>query len=249
MEEVNETVLKEGDKLSKKKTISWLAYHSQLQPEEANDNEPAISALLPLFPDQAKSAAMIRHSMDAIKDCVSRVNPGQTPVIAMDQPLFTLAKQIQWNFPEKYGEDKFVIMFGGLHVERAFLKALGGWLDGSGWTSALSEANVASPGTADSFLKAAMVTCTRRTHQETTGSLYILFIRVHDSYKKDEEPGNVRSFNDWCLSKVATVRQFHFWYLILRLKLLLLTFVRSFREVNFHLYIDVVTQVVPWILH
>ena len=105
-------------------------YHLQLQPEEANDNEPAISALIPLFPDQGKSAAMIRHSMDAFKDSMNHVNPGQTPVIAMNQPLFTLAKQIQWNFPKKYGEDKFMIMFGGLHVGMAFLKALGGWLDG-----------------------------------------------------------------------------------------------------------------------
>ena len=142
-----------------------------------------------------------------------------------------------------------MIMFGGLHVGMAFLKALGGWLDGSGWTSALPEANVASPGTAVFFLKAAMVTRTRRVHQVTAGSLYILFIRAYDSYKKDEEPGTVMSFNDWCLSKVATVPQFHFWYLILRLKLLLLTFLRPFREVNFQLYIDVVTQIVPWFLH
>ena len=131
---MNETVLKEGEKLSEKKPISCSSYHSRLQPEEANDNEPAIYALLPLFPDQAKSEAIIRHSMDVIKDCVNRVNPCQTPEIAMDQPLFTLAKlkQIQWNFPQKYGEDKFVVMFGGLHVEIAFLKALGGLLDGSG---------------------------------------------------------------------------------------------------------------------
>ena len=54
------------------------------------------------------------------------------------------------------------------------------------------------------------------------------------------------SFNDWCLSKVATFPQFHFWYLTLRLELLLLTFVRSFREANFQLYIDAVTQIVPW---
>ena len=81
---MNETVLKEGEILSEKKPISWSVYHSQLQPEEANDNEPAISALIPLFTDQGKSAAMIRHSMDAFKDSMNHVNPGQTPVIAMN---------------------------------------------------------------------------------------------------------------------------------------------------------------------
>lgn len=54
------------------------------------------------------------------------LNPSQIPVVAMDQPLYAVAKQIQWNFPEKYGEKQFVIMFCGLHVEMAFLKAIGG---------------------------------------------------------------------------------------------------------------------------
>ena len=61
----------------------------------------------------------------------------------MDQPLYAVAKQTQWNFPEKYGERQFVIMFIGLPIEMAFLKAIGGWLEGSGWTAALTEANVA----------------------------------------------------------------------------------------------------------
>ena len=30
---------------------------------------------------------MIRHSMDVVKKAVEILNPGQVPVIAMDQPL------------------------------------------------------------------------------------------------------------------------------------------------------------------
>ena len=30
---------------------------------------------------------MIRHAMDVIKACVNYLNPGQVPVVAMDQPL------------------------------------------------------------------------------------------------------------------------------------------------------------------
>ena len=104
---------------------------------------------------------MICHSLNIIKACVDHLNYCQIPVVAMDQPLYAVANQIQWNFPEKYGERQFVIMFGGLHIEMAFLKAIGGWLEGSGWTATLTEANVASAGTADSFLKATSVTCTR----------------------------------------------------------------------------------------
>ena len=41
--------------------------------------------------------------MDKIKDTVTYLNPTQTPVIVADQPSYTLAKQIQWHWPEKYG--------------------------------------------------------------------------------------------------------------------------------------------------
>ena len=85
--------------------------------------------------------------MGKIRDTVAFLNPGQTPVIAADQPLFALAKQIQWQWPE-YGEDKFVIMFGGLNIEKAALGSLGTLLEHSGWTSAIAEAGVASSGTA-----------------------------------------------------------------------------------------------------
>ena len=96
--------------------ISWAAYHStNEQPRQSSPS--AINALLPLFPDEAKSAAMIKHAMDVIKSCIDYLNPGQVPVIAVDQPLYAIAKQIQWKWNNLYGETKFVIMFGGLHIE------------------------------------------------------------------------------------------------------------------------------------
>ena len=133
---------------------------------------PSLKAVLPQFEEQSKSVAMIRHSM--IKASVDMLNPGQTPVVAFDQPLDAIAKQIQWNWADLYGDDKFVIMFGGLHNEIAAFKVLGEWLEASGWTHALTQADVASSGTADSFLKASHVTKTCRAHQINACSLYIL---------------------------------------------------------------------------
>jgi len=144
--------------------LSWAAYHAQNQPRDESDKR-AISSLLPLFYDEAKSVAMIRHSMDVVRDAVKVLNPEQVPVIAFDQPLYAIAKSIQWNFPASHGKDLFVVMIGGLHVEMAALKMLGDLLEGSGWTGALVKADVASSGKADSFLKASHVTRTRRAHQ------------------------------------------------------------------------------------
>lgn len=100
--------------------VSWSAYHADTQ--DTVIPPAAINALLPLFLDSAHSVAMIKHSMTMVQATVQHLNPGQVPVIAADQPLYTLAKQIQWTWPSTLGEDHFVVMFGGLHIEMATLK-------------------------------------------------------------------------------------------------------------------------------
>ena len=59
------------------------------------------------------------------------------------------------------------------------LKTLGDWLKGSDWVQALVQAEIATAGTADSFLHAAHVTHTRRVHQVTVAVLNILKHRAY----------------------------------------------------------------------
>lgn len=63
--------------------------------------------------------------MDVVKKAVDHLNARHSPVIAFDQPLFALAKIVQWNWSDLYGEKKFVVMMGALHIEMAFLKTIG----------------------------------------------------------------------------------------------------------------------------
>ena len=111
------------NELSHEDFISWAAFHASLQSSPVQQVD--IVALLPLFLESSHSSAMIRHGMNVVNDLVQHLNPGQTPVIAMDQPLSALAKLIQWNMPETHGEDRYVVMLGGLHVEMAAFKVLG----------------------------------------------------------------------------------------------------------------------------
>ena len=37
--------------------------------------------------------------MDKIKEATAYLNAGQIPIVTADQPMFTLAKQIQWYWP------------------------------------------------------------------------------------------------------------------------------------------------------
>ena len=71
-----------------------------------------------------------------------------------------------------------MVLFGGLHIEMAALKAVGKWLEGSGWAQALVQAEIVTAGMADSFHKASHVMRTRRAHQITSAALYILTHRA-----------------------------------------------------------------------
>ncbi|KAH3798968.1 hypothetical protein DPMN_152572 [Dreissena polymorpha] len=134
--------------------MTWPACHAHLSQSHLVKAIPSdILSVLPLFQEEAKSAAILRHSMTIIKACVNFLNPGQIPVMACDQPLYALAKNIQWNWPERYGDNLIVVMFGCIYIEIAALRTIGDWLHDSGWVNALSQSNVASAGTADSFLK------------------------------------------------------------------------------------------------
>jgi hypothetical protein len=110
------------------------------------ENPSALTALLPLFYEKAVTPAMIKHGMDVMRETITFLNPGQIPVITFDQLLFALAKFVQWQWPVMHGEGVHVAMLGGLHTEMALWNCLGDTLEVSGWTSALVEAGVASPG-------------------------------------------------------------------------------------------------------
>ena len=138
-------------------------------------------------------------------------------------------------------------MFGGLHIEMAALKALGDLLESSGWTGALIQASLATPGTADSFLKASHVTRTRRAHPITDCSLYLLQQKAYTEYCNGVEEGcNKMSLEDWCDQRVEACPLFLFWSIILQLELEVMIYVRAIREGDFLLYIDALTKIVPW---
>jgi len=70
------------------------------------------------------------------------------------------------------------------------------YLDGSGWTSAFVQADIASTGTADSFIKVSHVTRTRHAHQATAATLYALLKATYDEYTSSEI-----QLEQWCLEQ------------------------------------------------
>lgn len=125
---------------------------------------------------------------------------------------------------------------------------LGNWLEDSGWTSALVQANIASTGTADSLIKASHVTKTRHAHQVTAVSVHTLLHRAYTEYSSEATAAGteVLSLGRWCEIRAQESIQFSYWMKTLSLEITLLLFIRSLREGNFQLYMESLTQIVPW---
>ena len=242
LENVNELLSRE--ERNQNDTVSWAAYRA-LQ-ASTTLHQPAIITLLPMFLENAHSLAMIKHSMDVIRAAVHHVNPAQIPVIAFDQPLFALAKQIQWSFAGTHGEDHFVLMLGGLHIEMTAYKALGKWMDGSGWTEVLYTAGVAPQGVANSFLTASHLTRTRRAHQVTAASLHLLQQKAYQEYVSTVSDGQaVKLFDEWKEEMSKKYPLFRYWDRVLHFEICCLQLARAFREADFALYVYALMKIIP----
>ena len=226
--------------------LTWSAHHAS---QKRNPEfEVSITSLLPLLRDQAHSVATVKHVMQKVSDVVAHLNPGQVPIITADRPIYALAKQVQWQWPEEYGEDKYLVMSGGLHIEMAAFRSLGSLLKDSGWTGALVEAGVASSGTADSFISVSSVTRTRQMHQVTACSLHKMLKSAYNAYCTEQEEANEDSlgFEEWCQNRCQQSPQFQFWHLVLSMELTVFMLIRSFREANFNLYCQALQELIPY---
>ena len=77
--------------------ISWAAYYA------VKSGPPSFiskSHMLPLFTESANSPITMLQCMKTIKCDTVYLNPGQAPVMVADQPLYTLAKLLQWKYPD-----------------------------------------------------------------------------------------------------------------------------------------------------
>ena len=109
-------------------------------------------------------------------------------------------------------------------------------------------AEIATAGTADSFLRASHVLRTRRAHQVTAAALYIVQHHAYNHYclgetrNTEELPG----FEDWCHQRTEDIPCFHYWAKVLELELLVLVCVRSLWQGSLMMYLDALTELVPW---
>ena len=96
----------------------WSSFHAskhKFNVKMMND----VSSIMPLIREKVNTLDTQFHCMKIIKNTVSVINEGQTPVDVCDQPVYALSKQIQWRFPELFRD--YFCLFGALHVEKSLL--------------------------------------------------------------------------------------------------------------------------------
>jgi hypothetical protein len=105
----------------------------------------------------------------------------------------------------------------------AAFKLLGDLLKGTGWVTALSEADIASLGTTESFLTVSNLAKTRQAHQITACCLYDLIKKAYQHATDHANPDDIEISDifSWCSEQEKTIPQFQFWTTILNLSFLL----------------------------
>jgi len=88
--------------------------------------------------------------------------------------------------------------------------------------------------------KSCRVKRARCAHTVTCSTLWTLLHQTFDAYR--EEDPQPLSFEDWCIRQRESHPQFDYWYTVWKVELLLLVFVRSLREGNFHS----LSALAPW---
>lgn len=218
--------------------IMWSAYHAS-RSDAVGSTEKCIEAMLPLFRDKAATPKMIRHGMYLVKKTTEFLNSEQIPIMVVDQPLFDIAKKMQWTFPELFGEDRFLVMLGGLHIEMALWATMGDFLRGSGWPEVLAEAGIAlTEAAAISYLRANDPMRTRYAHQITVVVLDSLLKRAY------EDGGSEMTFDDWVSVACKEKPTVQFWLLIHKYEQLIFMFIRSHRERKFKLMVATLKKLV-----
>ena len=181
--------------------------------------------------------------LEQLERTVHHLNPGQPIVTTLDQPLYAIAKKLQW-YLEKFGSTKFVFVLGSLHTEMAMVSTLGDWLKDSGWLELLSAAKVTGTGN-QALLTGKQVSKSKYCHQVTAFVLHRLLKNAYDEAVQNGE-AEEDDITTWRGKMECLFPQFQYWSICLKMQMSLLLFVRSIRSRNFVLYKKSINDLLTW---
>ena len=133
-------------------------------------------------------------------------------------------------YPGIYGEHKFTLLLGWLHIEMACWSMIGRLLTESGWTNIISEAEITTDGTSESLNFFS-------SHENEVCAYYNSFatgVFSKRSYNTVTDENKMK----WIIERTKENPTFMFWQIVKTLEIMILTSVRVQRERNLDLYIQ-----------
>ena len=161
--------------------ITWSGYQSYNQSAE-DIRPPASIGLFPEFYEKAATLDMQKHGMIMMAEATEYLNPGQTPVVEGDCPLYMIMKKLQLLFSEEIGTEKIVTFMGLIHM--CVQECGGKLLGGSGWEDLFNVAGVFTSGVCMSLLGGRHVKRTREAYELTLLWLSIMKDRAWETTGK-----------------------------------------------------------------
>ena len=174
--------------------ITFSGFNSYNQ-SEGDIRPPASIGLFPEFYEKAASLEMQKHGMLMMAEATQYLNPGQTPVLEGDGPLYYIQKKLQVIYPEEVGYDKMINFIGLLHMEMCDQEVGGKITGGSGWEDIFSISGVFTPGVCSSLLGGKHVKRTRYSYELTLLWLSIMKNRAWEAYQETVGPHLLK--HDW----------------------------------------------------
>ena len=213
----------------------WASHHASQKRGILNPS--GINTILPLHRDKVSTFNMQSHLMHLNMKWTAILNPDQTPVDVSDQPVFALTKELILHFPEIFS--KYFPLFGQLHIGQCLLVIHGQLIKGSGLLEILTENKFSMIGLS-AVVDVNNIKRARYTVQITLCSLFKLLREAMPEYLTDLSP------YDWLSQESKENTSFLYWKCVIDLELLILLYIRSIREGNFKLHVEVLYLLLVW---
>ena len=181
---------------------------------------PGINTILPLLGNKVNTLQMQSHCMMLNVNSIQVLNPDQTPVDVSDQSVYALSKELQFRYPDIFGD--YVPSMGALHIEQSLLVI-----------EILNQHKFTSIG-----LSAVVdVNNTKRARYCVQITLCVLYSLLDNSMLPAYE---------WLRLKSKSNQMCFIWKVIMDILIQILIFVRSIRAGDVLLFTQVLTKLMKW---
>ena len=150
------------------------------------------------------------HCMKIVEKTTQLLNPGQIFVNESDQPIYTLLKEFQWRFSNRFGPEKYFCLFGSLHLEKPILLPCGSLVEGSGLDKIMASCGLSIVGT-DSLVS---VNHIKRARYCIQVAACVMFSLLTSAHKKSGDKGPVLQ---WLKNQIEESEMCRYWYIIIDL--------------------------------